>query len=585
VSISGGNPEELKILVNAVATAFVADSQQRAKDKAKVELDALANTLADIQAGFQKKEKELAKKLQDAKVPDPRDLEKQKEPLRKVIETVEGLLLKAGLDESGLQVKLKSLEKQKKDLPQQAIPVYVVDEYLKDDEFMKTTKKLILSWIGQKKAARYLYQGQAAADEEIRCQKQIDALEEALDQYRQKNQEKIREKMLAEVQKEIVKTTGELDTTADQKTQLRNQRDKFKEELQKLETFQMPKEISALDSAIKSDKAALERMQDKVALVKTKLSNVSKSPDGGPTAGGNISVLQLAETPQTLDRGRQLKVAGAAGAGMFVLVLLGMTLLEFRSRKINGTEDVTQGLGFHLVGTVPALPERLRNPGSPTSSPRDLYWASLLTESVDAVRTMLLHDARGDALQVIMVTSATSGEGKTSLAGHLAASLARAWKKTLLIDADLRNPAAHKLFNVALEPGFSDVLRGEIGPAEAVHPTPIGRLWMMPAGALDSHAVQALAQDGLKATFDQLKEQYDFIVVDSCPLLPVADSLLLAQHVDAVIFSLLRDVSRAGAVHAAQQRLERLGVRTLGAVMLGAEVPAGAYPYALRARN
>src|SRR5207247_1833903 len=140
--------------------------------------------------------------------------------------------------------------------------------------------------------------------------------------------------------------------------------------------------------------------------------------------------------------------------------------------------------------------------------------------------------------------------GKTSLASQLAASLARAWRKTLLVDGDLRNPAAHRLFDLPLEPGLSEVLRGEVNVTDAVKPTSLSRLWLMSAGHWDAHAVQALAQDGVGTMFEQLKEQYDFIVVDSCPVLPVADSLLLAQHVDGVIFSILRDVSRMPSVHA-----------------------------------
>jgi capsular exopolysaccharide synthesis family protein len=180
-----------------------------------------------------------------------------------------------------------------------------------------------------------------------------------------------------------------------------------------------------------------------------------------------------------------------------------------------------------------------------------------------------------------MVTSAGGGEGKTSLASQLAASLARAWRKTLLIDGDLRHPAVHKLFNQPLEPGFSEVLRGEVGVHDTVRPTAISRLWAMSAGHWDSHAVQALAQEGVRSLFGQLKEQYDFIVVDSCPVLPVADSLLLGQHVDSVLFAVMRDVSRAPALYAAQQRLEGLGVRTLGAVMIGADgdVAATSYTY------
>ena len=84
-----------------------------------------------------------------------------------------------------------------------------------------------------------------------------------------------------------------------------------------------------------------------------------------------------------------------------------------------------------------------------------------------------------------------------------------------------------------------------------------------------------------RALFAQLKSEYEFIIVDSCPVLPVADALLLAQNADAVLFSVLRDVSRLPAVHAAHQRLSALGVRTLGAVVIGAgnDVPALAYQY------
>src|SRR5205823_3082907 len=214
----------------------------------------------------------------------------------------------------------------------------------------------------------------------------------------------------------------------------------------------------------------------------------------------------------------------------------------------------------------------------------DRYWQSVITESVDAIRTQLVHAARTDGLHVVMVTSAVGGEGKTSLASQLAASLARAWRKTLLIDGDLRNPAAHKLFDLPLEPGFSEALRGEINLTDAVKPTLLSRLWLMPAGHWDAHAVQALAQEGVASMFEQLKQQYDFIVVDSCPVLPVADSLLLGQHVDGVIFSVLRDVSRLPSIQAAQHKLRSLGVRTLGAVVIGAsDDGAGRHDYSAQA--
>src|SRR5262249_26886645 len=173
---------------------------------------------------------------------------------------------------------------------------------------------------------------------------------------------------------------------------------------------------------------------------------------------------------------------------------------------------------------------------------------------------------------------------KTSLASQLAASLARAWRKTLLVDGDLRHPAAHKLFDLTLEPGLSEVLRGEANLPDAIKPTLMSRLWMMPAGHWDAHAVQALAQGGVRRMFDELRGQYDFIVVDSSPVLPVADALLLGQHVDAVLFSVLRDVSRLPSLQAASQKLQHLGVRTLGAVVIGTSTDLGGKSYQYKAQ-
>jgi succinoglycan biosynthesis transport protein ExoP len=257
-----------------------------------------------------------------------------------------------------------------------------------------------------------------------------------------------------------------------------------------------------------------------------------------------------------------------------------VAFLEFQARKISGVDEVSHGLGINIVGSLPAMPRSTRKPGTNGSASPNDFWQNQLDEAVDGIRTMLLHASRSENLRVIMVTSALGGEGKTSLASQLAASLARAWRKTLLIDGDLRKPSAHQLFGIAQEPGFSELLRNEVSVNDAVKPTSLGRLWLMPAGHFDSHAVQALAQDNVRALFDQLKEQYDFIIVDSCPILPVADALLLGQHVDGVIFSILRDVSRAPAVHAARQKINNLAIRTLGAVLIGAKCEMGNREYA-----
>jgi succinoglycan biosynthesis transport protein ExoP len=190
-------------------------------------------------------------------------------------------------------------------------------------------------------------------------------------------------------------------------------------------------------------------------------------------------------------------------------------------------------------------------------------------ESIDAIRTLLLRDASLESTRVVMVTSAVDGEGKTTLASHLAGSLARAGRRTLLVDCDLRCPAVHQLFELPMQPGFSEALLGEIGLDDVVQETPIDGLWIIAAGQWDREVVQALAKEGVEALFERLKEQFDFVIVDSHPVLDATDSLLIGQHVDAVLLSLLRDVSQVPRVYAAGQRLTNLGIRVLGAVVNG----------------
>jgi len=265
---------------------------------------------------------------------------------------------------------------------------------------------------------------------------------------------------------------------------------------------------------------------------------------------------------------KRASASGVAGLGGFGFILLAVAFLEFRSRKIDSSDEVVYGLGMPLVGTLPCMPSRSRRLVGSTST-KAVQWKGMLTESIDAVRTLLLHAAQTDTLQIVMVTSAVGGEGKTSLSCHLAASLARSGRKTLLVDGDMRNPSCHRMFDVELESGLAELLRGEIEVAEAIHATPAATLSVVPAGQCDAIALQALAQGSIQPIFSQLRQQFDFIIVDSCPVLPVADSLLMGQQADAVVFSILRDVSRMPKVFAAYQRLAMLGIRMLGAVVNG----------------
>src|SRR5262249_10511626 len=134
-------------------------------------------------------------------------------------------------------------------------------------------------------------------------------------------------------------------------------------------------------------------------------------------------------------------------------------------------------------------------------------------------------------------------------------------------------------------PGCCEVLRTEIDPADAVQRTRMDRLSLLPAGQFDNQALSALAQTGLEPLLESHRRQFDFIIVDSSPVLRVADRMQIAPHVDGVIFSVLHNVSQLPRVHAARQRLVGLGIPVLGAVVLGTEEESGGYGYRYNGRR
>ena len=191
-----------------------------------------------------------------------------------------------------------------------------------------------------------------------------------------------------------------------------------------------------------------------------------------------------------------------------------------------------------------------------------------MAERGDTIRTLIAQTGR-EAPKVILVTSAVEREGKTTCAAQLAASLARADKRTLLLDGDLRHPGAHIALGLELRAGLPELLRGELGNDEAVQPTSIEGLFAVTGGTCDYAAISALSRPELARIIQGFRDSFDHVVIDAGPVLDVSDPLLLGQQSDAVILSTMLDVSRVPQVRAAVERLRSVGGRLLGVVVHG----------------
>lgn len=263
-----------------------------------------------------------------------------------------------------------------------------------------------------------------------------------------------------------------------------------------------------------------------------------------------------------INRLQRYAIAGVGSGITFILTCLGIAFMEFLGRRLNGPEQLDEGLGIRVVGTLPALnAKRMMNPKHPL--------VAQLTESIDSVRTALMHDSTSKPRQVVLVTSPSAMEGRTTVASQLAASLARAGRRTLLIDGDLRRPALHGLFDVPLEDGLCEVLRAEAEVTDVVRATHAEGLWLMTAGYCDADAVHAMATDQIQPIFEKLRAEYDFVIIDGAPVLGLSDSLMIGQHCDGALLSVLRDQTSVPKIYQASELLRGVGVRLVGSVVNG----------------
>lgn len=320
-----------------------------------------------------------------------------------------------------------------------------------------------------------------------------------------------------------------------------------------VEVEMMKHEITALEEVRKGLANELER---------TKVELLPSSKDA------RVKLLMKAEPARPPESVSRIGMTAVASLFTFGLPFVALVWLDARKYRIHTAMQVAEGARVSVIGSVPVIPKRvMRRLNGP--SRREQYWRTLLSESVDAVAAVVIRSAQTGANRVVMVSSATAGEGKTTLAGQLAVSLAGTGRQTLLVDFDLRRPTLHRVFGLTLAPGINEVLRGELELEAAIQPTLVPNLTILSAGRSNQTGLAGLPAGDLKALFDRLRSGFEFVVVDASPILPVVDTRLIGQHVDAVLLSVLRDVSRVPKLRAACQFLELFGIPVLGAVVAG----------------
>jgi capsular exopolysaccharide synthesis family protein len=311
---------------------------------------------------------------------------------------------------------------------------------------------------------------------------------------------------------------------------------------------------------------------DQLARVTDQIGLQLESSSIDITSPARVNLVEEASVPGGDTRKKRILLAAMAGAAGMGLGGAIVVLLEYMTNKLNVPDEMSKRGGLRLIGSMPRLSRSRKRTGN-----------SQLVESIDSIRTFVLQSGR-EPPKVILVTSPGEHEGKTTFAAQLAASLARADKRTLLLDGDLRHPTVHLSLQVEAGPGFAELLRGEMKPDEVIQPTSIERLFVVAGGAADEAAVNALARPELANAIKSFRNSFDIVVIDSGAVSMFVDALLIGQQSDVAIVSSMIDVSRIHQIVSAADRLRSAGVRILGGVVNGAtSAPAGRQTISRRA--
>ena len=292
----------------------------------------------------------------------------------------------------------------------------------------------------------------------------------------------------------------------------------------------------------------------------------------------NIQVLDEAQPPSepAYPNKTQLSLVVVILALMSSLGLV--FFLDYMDRTIRKPEDIEQGLRMPFLGFVPGAHFANNNSfrqekvilTDPTSGP---------AESYRKVRAKLnVYRAESHA-RTFVITSTTAGEGKTSLSTNLAISFAQSNLNVLLIDADMRHPKVHEIFGLERVPGLGDHLDGECAWESAVRSVGISGLSIIAAGTGGSRSAELLENPRFDELLTQVREKYDVIVIDSPPVLGVADATVLCNAADATLFVIQACQNSMWLIKRARMELKAAGATVVGAVLNRVRSQRGNYYY------
>jgi succinoglycan biosynthesis transport protein ExoP len=260
--------------------------------------------------------------------------------------------------------------------------------------------------------------------------------------------------------------------------------------------------------------------------------------------------------------------------GLLSGLILGVGLAffsEYVDGRIKSPEEIRAYLGLPCLGMLPVT----KATGARTDPLVSSDVPHIFSEAIKGLRTNLMFSTVEESARTVVVTSAGPGEGKTVVAGNLAISLAHAGQRVLLVDCDMRRPRVHHLFSCAQEPGLSNVMVGDAKASDAVRKAAPPNLWLLPSGKIPPNPAELLGSTRFREFVKSLTDHFDWIILDSPPVMAVTDAVVTAHTAHGVVFVIGSEMTARHAV----DMLESAKAKFFGVVLNKVDLDRNRYYY------
>jgi capsular exopolysaccharide synthesis family protein len=531
VSMSGPNPKEVKEWVNALADVYVKRNVQKAVESFNGIMDEISRGLESFRGSLEQAD---TRRLQIAAEEELYSPENQEEILRRRLETFNDQLSSARLEIGSLEAELEGLKRVRREggdlltLPRCAQDPVVQDLTAQRLEAEKELRRIAI----EKKPRHPEYLAKLADVEKINGN-----LDEQI--------EKVVDKLQSQHRLKVAEATF-----------LHEQIRKTEDEAFRVQQASSSYEIS------KNDAEAKRKVYDVVAETMERLSVGAQLI----SMNNNLSILDYAIEPKKPVRPRKGLSLIFGGALGLLLGLASVLFMDYLDNTVRSPEDIEEHLGLSILAIVPKRKDSN---------------AHAVREAFQSLRTSILFSSHNREKRILLISSAGPQEGKSNTASSLAKTFASAGDKVVVIDCDLRRPTQHVHMNVGREPGLTNyLLDGRVeNLASYLKDTEIETLKILPCGPIPPNPPELLGLAKFRELLLEFKRTHDWVIIDSPPVMNLADTLLLASMAEIVAIVIKHNENDRDLILRSVKQLRDIDANIIGAVLNNLDVGKGQGDY------